>query len=147
MSTVSSRSMKETLPPPPPPNPLTFDEDVLMDLLEPEPEALPGEGIADQSEPTDPTLPTRRDEVRHALRRVISQMPGAWREAIWLHYLDGFDMAEIAAVQQLDEQKVRDNLQQATSRLRSALYTWRGWQGEMRDESHLRGTTEPRPEV
>lgn len=138
MSTVPTRSMKESLPPPPPPDPLTEDEDVLADLIEPAPEALPGEDIPEQAEPNDRAMSARRDELRRSLHKTISQMPPAWREALWLHYLDGFDLAEIAALQQQDEKQVRDNLQQATSYLRNMLYTWRGWQGQPRDKSQLR---------
>lgn len=147
MSSVPNRSMKETLPPPPPPNPLTDDEQVLVDLLEPEPEPLPGDEIPDQAEPVDPIEIARHEELRRALHKTISQMPAIWRETLWLHYLDGFDLSEIAALQQLDEEQVRKNLHQAVTRLRDAMYSWRDWQGQMQDENHFRDQTEPRSET
>lgn len=145
MSSVPpQRSMKETLPPP---NPLTDAEEVLMDLLEPEVDALPGDDIVDATGVTDPTLPHRRNELHQVLRRVISHLPPQQREAIWLHYLDGFDVAEIAAVQDRDEKDVRSDLEQAVSRLRDALYTWRGWTPASRDEGYMHKQPRAEPEA
>ncbi len=126
------RSMKELLPPPAS-NPLTDAEEILMDILEPEEELLPGEAIAEQAEATEPALPPRRTALQHALRRLVSHLPAAQREAIWLHYLDGFDMGEIAAIQGRQEEEVRVDVARGVSHLRNALRGWRGWEGERRE--------------
>lgn len=138
MSFAPAQRLRE----PPASNPPWEDEQILADLIEPEPEPMLGEDIADQIAPNDPSLSLRRDELRQAFHEVMGRMPSTWREAVWLHYLDGFDVPEIAAVQQADPQQVRDDLHTAVSRLRDALYSWRGWQAEARDEAQIRNHSE-----
>jgi len=122
----------EPTPQQPQPDLLADEADLLIDLLEPEPEPAPGEDLAVELPEPQPEEELSRRELRQALRHVLRGMPRLWREAVWLHYLEGYDPVEIAMIQGLSEQAVRKNIRQAVALIRAKLSETRDRQAEAR---------------
>ncbi len=110
-------------PAPPPPTPLylTLDEERLMDLVVPAPGAPSGETNGQRVAGRRSMPAGQRKQLRQALHEAVTRMPAAWRETIWLYYLDGFNLSQIAALQQREESEVREDLELAVSSLRDSL--------------------------
>lgn len=62
-----------------------------------------------------------RDE---ALRSAIALLPGEFREALVLHYMEGLDVREISEVTGVPAGTVKSRLGRARARLRTALAEW-----------------------
>jgi RNA polymerase sigma-70 factor (ECF subfamily) len=91
---------------------------------------LPGSPSAAGAEEGPEREAARREEARR-VRRAVAALPAPQRTPVWLHYFEGFSLAEIARLEGAPEATVRSRVRAALRRLALAL-------GEMLDEEPFR---------
>jgi len=84
-------------------------------LLQPEIEFSPEEIVVHQEE---------ADSLRARLLQLLNELPARQREAIYLHYFEGMDYQQVAAIMGVNYQSVLNLTQKAMQKLRSANLLW-----------------------
>jgi RNA polymerase sigma-70 factor (ECF subfamily) len=62
-----------------------------------------------------------RREMQRKVRQAVATLSGGQRVAIWLHYFEGFNIAEIARLEQSSESTIRSRVQAGLKRLAPPL--------------------------
>jgi RNA polymerase sigma-70 factor (ECF subfamily) len=91
---------------------------------------LPG-GTPQAEEEAAPEATFARLEEARRVRRAVAMLPAAQRLPIWLHYFEGFSLAEIARLERAPEATIRSRVRAALKRLALAL-------GDLADEETFR---------
>lgn len=68
-----------------------------------------------------PDTPQRRREQAAAVRQAVAALPAKYREVLVLHYLQGLDVAQVAAVLGINRKAVHVRLSRARKRLEDKL--------------------------
>jgi len=63
---------------------------------------------------------TRR-ELQRRVRKAVASLPDRQRSPIWLHYFEGFSLAEVARLEEISESTLRSRVQAGLKRLAMAL--------------------------
>jgi RNA polymerase sigma-70 factor (ECF subfamily) len=63
-------------------------------------------------------------EARRRVRRAVAALPAAQRDPIWLHYFEGFSLAEVARLEGTPEATVRSRVRAGLRRLALSLHDW-----------------------
>jgi RNA polymerase sigma-70 factor (ECF subfamily) len=77
------------------------------------------EGVAENSYTLDSDLIRR--EVQRRVRSEVASLPERQRNPIWLHYFEGFSVAEIGRLEKVPESTVRSRVLAGMKRLQGAL--------------------------
>jgi RNA polymerase sigma-70 factor (ECF subfamily) len=78
---------------------------------------------ADESGPTQtPEGEAERREVQRRVRQAVAKLPEPQRSPIWLHFFEGFSVAEVARLEQTPEATVRSRLKAGLKRLSHSLH-------------------------
>lgn len=77
------------------------------------------EECEEASEPLEGTVDRR--EVQRRVRQAVAALPARQREPIWLHYFEGFNLAEIARLENVSESTLRSRVQAGLKRLHRSL--------------------------
>jgi RNA polymerase sigma-70 factor (ECF subfamily) len=62
-----------------------------------------------------------RRELQMRVRKAVAALPDRQRSPIWLHYFEGFSLAEIARLEEVSESTLRSRVQAGLKRLAAAL--------------------------
>ena len=63
-----------------------------------------------------------RREVQRGVRQAVAVLPGPQRIPVWLHYFEGFTIAEIARLEHCSESTIRSRVQAGLKRLSLSLH-------------------------
>lgn len=87
-----------------------------------EPQELhPEDLFPDIDMPASPEQEAEAKELRVCVNEVLAEMPGEWRQALRLHYLDRFSAADLAEALGRPEPEARHMLEQARASVRRKL--------------------------
>jgi len=91
------------------------------------------------AEPLDDTV-ARRD-LQRRVRQAVMDLPARQRAPIWLHFIEGYSLAEVARLDGVSETTVRSRVQAGRRRLKAALTdVWlEGVEAGLRMEPEARG--------
>ena len=62
-----------------------------------------------------------RRELQRAIRKAVHSLPERQRNPIWLHYFEGFSIAEISRLENASESSLRSRVQAGLKRLNRVL--------------------------
>jgi RNA polymerase sigma-70 factor (ECF subfamily) len=62
-----------------------------------------------------------RRETKRRIRQAVASLPSSQRDPIWLHYFEGFSLAEIARLESISESTLRSRVQAGLRRLSRGL--------------------------
>ena len=79
------------------------------------------DGMDRASQADDPAMLAEQHDLESWIGRLIAELPRSWRRAFLLHFVEGFDLQEVAQIQNLSEESVRMNVHSAELFLRERL--------------------------
>jgi RNA polymerase sigma factor (sigma-70 family) len=112
--------IEEDIPETPPTEEVSTLGDEILDFYQPD-EDLKLEDIIPDFEVSLPEEEAERNELRNAIRNALASLPGAWRKAFVLHYVEGLSMTEAAKVIGLPEAEIKRYIEFARATLRQKL--------------------------
>ncbi len=62
-----------------------------------------------------------RREMQRRIRKAVASLPAHQRDPIWLHYFEGFTLAEVARLEEISESTLRSRVQAGLKRLSRSL--------------------------
>jgi ribosomal subunit interface protein len=112
--------IEEDIPETPPTEEVSTLGDEILDFYQPD-EDLKLEDIVPDLEIPLPAEEAERTELEDAIRNALASLPGEWRKAFVLHYVEGLSMTEVARVIGLPEAEVKRYIEFARATLRQKL--------------------------